>query len=167
MLFDMNRFFQELLSRFLHEHLTEYTVRDEYRLRELFSYDPAHNPRRRRSPTPRPDFMILDRGEVVAVLDAKSRDLWEHSLPRGMLYQLALYALSQEDCRRSVILYPTLEPTATEQRIRVHEPLYGAGRAEVVLRPVDLLRMERLLRSPDTHARVQERKAWARELALG
>jgi 5-methylcytosine-specific restriction enzyme subunit McrC len=166
MLFDMNRFFQELLSRFLHEHLTEYTVRDEYRLRDLFSYDPAHNPRRRRSPTPRPDFMVLDRGKVVAVLDAKYRDLWERSLPRGMLYQLALYALSQSDCRRSVILYPTLDSAATEQRIRVHDPLYGAGRAEVVLRPVDLLRMERLLTAPDTHTWVKERKAWARELAL-
>jgi 5-methylcytosine-specific restriction enzyme subunit McrC len=167
MLFDMNHFFQDLLSRFLHEHLVDCTIKDEYRLRDLLSYDPTHNPLGRRPPMPRPDFMILRSGEVIAVLDAKYRDLWEHTLPRNMLYQLALYALSQADCQRSVILYPTLSSAATEQRIRIHEPLYGVTKAEVILRPVNLLRLDRLLKKPHTPARITERKAWAKELTLG
>ena len=57
-LFDMNRFFQALISRFLHDHLESYEIQDEYRLKELFCYDPELNPRRRRAPIQKPDFVI-------------------------------------------------------------------------------------------------------------
>ena len=168
MLFDMNRFFQELLSRFLHAHLEPegYVVQDEARLRHLLAYDPAYNPQKRSPPTPRPDFIVHQKGKVVAVLDAKYRDLWEQSLPREMLYQLALYALSQAQCHQAVILYPTLTAGAMEQRIHIHDPLHGERRAQVVLRPVDLVRLEVLLRPPHSQARVREREALARSLAL-
>ncbi len=167
LLFDMNRFFQALLSRFLHTYLAGYMVQDEYGLEDLFAYDPAHNPLRRRPPTPRPDFVVQRAGRVVAVLDAKYRDLWEQSLPREMLYQLALYALSHAECRQAVILYPALDAAAVEQRIHIHEPLYGAGRAQVVLRPVNLLRLAGLLQSPRTRACEAECTAWAQHWVLG
>ena len=56
--------------------------------------------------------------KIAAILDAKYRDLWERSLPRDMLYQLGMYALSRSGPdRQAVILYPTLEAGAIDQTI--------------------------------------------------
>lgn len=166
-LFDMNRFFQALISRFLREHLNGVEVHDEYRLKGLFTYEPGQNPRARRAPTPRPDFVVIRGGKMVAVLDAKYRDLWEQTLPREMLYQLALYALGRPSGERvSAILYPTVDAAAREQSIAIHEPLRGATQARVALRPVNLLALDELLRDVTAKAR-QDCAALAYSLAFG
>jgi 5-methylcytosine-specific restriction enzyme subunit McrC len=149
-LFNMNRFFQALISRFLHDYLEGYVVEDEYRLNELFYYDPDRNPCKRRAPVQKPDFLVRRDRKIEVILDAKYRDLWEKPLPREMLYQLALYALGQSgNERKAVILYPTLAINASEQAIHLREPVTGAHQAQVILRPVNLLEMEKLLRSTD------------------
>lgn len=164
-LFDMNRFFQSLLSRFLRENLLPLTVRDEAALKELFAYDPAHNPRARHAPTPRPDFVVMDGNQSLAVLDAKYRDLWERPLPRDMLYQLSLYALAQKADRKAAILYPTLS-SAAEQRILFKEPIYGQTSATIVLRPVNLVDLASLVGAQHNGSKM-ERTGFARFLAFG
>ena len=166
-LFDMNRFFQALLSRFLRENLDGCEVEDECRFKGLFRYDPAKNPLRRRAPVQKPDFVVRRDRKIIAVLDAKYRDLWERALPREMLYQLALYALGQSGpTRRAAILYPTMETAARDQMIVVQEPVGGVSQAEVVMRPVKLLELDELVRDRGPHAG-RRRGAYAAQLAFG
>lgn len=117
-------------------------------------------------PVPRPDFVLLKGTATVAILDAKYRDLWATKLPREMLYQLALYAAAS-DGRTAAILYPTPAADAREQRIRVNDPLGGEARAEVVLRPVVLSRLEMLIEAGDTATATRSRVAYAAWLGTG
>ncbi len=167
-LFDMNRFFQELLARFLSEYLQEYTVQPQFEIGEMLVY--VENPQHHQAPKPRPDYVVRQSGKVVAVLDAKYRDLWEKPLPPGMLYQLVMYALSQEHCNSATILYPTTHTEARESKIEVRVPTYRKGFSYVVLRPVNLLLLETLLSNPEKKMQVEierERAGFARRLVFG
>jgi len=166
---EMNLFFQALLSRFLRESLPDYTVQDQYRIQGMMAYDPAHNPRKRQAPELRPDYVILLQSKVVAILDAKYRDLWENALPPHMLYQLAVYALSQPERVNATILYPTMQAEAKEARIVLRDPLYGTGRAHVVLRPVNLLQMEEIISNSQNKGHIEierTRTSFARQLVF-
>jgi 5-methylcytosine-specific restriction enzyme subunit McrC len=162
----MNTFFQALLSRFLKENLVDYSVQDEHGLRGMMRYNPKYNPQRRQSPTPRPDYAIMRHGQLVALLDAKYRDLWEKTLPREMLYQLVVYAISHRHQLQSSILYPTTNVAAKEARIDVTDPVYGKHLGQVCLRPVNLPEIEELVSSNTAVAR-RKREALAKKMVFG
>ena len=163
-LFDMNRFFQALLSRFLSDNLPEFIVMDEQILRGMMTYDPLHNPQHKLMPAPRPDFVVMQGSKMVAVLDAKYRDLWEKPLPREMLYQLATYALSQQERRIATILYPTLNSSASEVHIMLKDMVHGSHAGRVILRPVNMNNLADLI---DGDRNEEERRCHAKSLAFG
>ena len=121
----------------------------------------------RRAPEPRPDYVIQEGAKTIAILDAKYRDMWEHPLPRDILYQLAMYALSQGLGATATILYPTIDEAAKEARINIADPVYGEKRACVVLRPVNLLRLHELVSVPVGHVHRRARARYARHLVFG
>ena len=140
-LFDMNLFFEALLTRFLTTNLPGYQVHSQFRLRDMMRYLPEANPLHRQAPTPRPDIVIRHGGTTVAMLDTKYRDLWNKPLPRDMLYQLAIYALSRDQVREATILYPSTGGAQRDQVIEIREPAYASQRARLILRAVDLPRL--------------------------
>jgi len=165
-LFDMNAFFQTLVSRFLRDNLPEYSVCDERGLKGMMQYNPAFNPQRRQSPTPRPDFVVKQQGAVCSILDAKYRDLWEKQLPREMLYQLVVYAISHRQNLQSSILYPTTDGRAKEARIDITDPVFGKFLGQVCLRPFHLPTIVELLAMVTSQGR-RDREAYAKRLAFG
>jgi len=131
------------------------------------AYHPKYNPQKKRAATIRPDFAIIKDHQVVALLDAKYRDLWEKSLPRDMMYQLAMYAFSQETPGTATILYPTTNQDAQEAWINVQHPISSNRLAKVVLRPVNLLAIEELINTPNTAYVNREKLNFAKKMVFG
>lgn len=166
-MFDMNRFFQRLISRFLKENLTGYVVQDEYKIRGMMSYVPGYNPNNKRAPTPRPDYVIQKDSRIISILDAKYRDLIEKPLPREMLYQLSIYALSQNAGGSATILYPTDIVRAMEERIQIKAPMSGYNLGQVILRPVNVSYLDEMISGSANVTSQRERTKYARQLAFG
>ena len=166
-LFDMNRFFQALILRFFEENLQGFGIQGEYGLKGMMAYIPQYNPLKKKAPTPRPDYAILKNGEIKALLDAKYRDLWENSLPRDMLYQLCIYAMSQGGNRTAAIIYPVTSEHTGEAKIEIRDPVYGSGKAEVVLRPLNLIQLDGLVSGPQTRQNERDKFDFAHYLAFG
>jgi 5-methylcytosine-specific restriction enzyme subunit McrC len=147
-LFDMNVFFQRLLSRLMHDHLLETRIADEQSIQNLFSYAANANPRKRSAPTLRPDFALFHGNSCLAFLDAKYRDVWTRSFDPSWLYQLSAYALASAR-RVSIMLYATMAPDARDQQIDVCPPAGGqkTKQASIILRPVSLPDLAHLISS--------------------
>lgn len=165
-LFDMNLFFQRLLSRFLRENLDGLSIRDEQATKGMFAYPPLANPKGRSLPRPRPDFALFSANGLIGFLDAKYRDIWEKGYPAGWLYQLSMYALASPN-QKSIILYGTTSSEAREERVEIRHPvLWGAGsKPTVIFRPVQLQDLAMLLHpSNEGSAKWEQRRSFARSL---
>ncbi len=165
-LFDMNLFFQALLGRFLREDLPNCVVMEQFRLRNVMGYYASYNPLGREDPTPRPDYAVSKNGRAVSVLDAKYRDLWANPPTANMLYQLAVYALTRGRDGTATMLYPALHDRQ-EQRIWVRNPMDGSARGQVILRAVNLTRIEEYVSEPNTAQARRNRTRYAQLLAFG
>lgn len=166
-LFNMNQLFQEVVGRFLREWLFDFEVSEQHSLMDVFRYQALFNPKRKRMPAPRPDYVILKGRRVVAIADAKYRDLWEHELPADMLYQLSVYALSQQECSVATILYATASTNSQEARISINDPFRGHRRAEVRLRPVVLSEFADIVAASRSGKNDRRRREYAAHLAFG
>lgn len=143
-LFDMNMLFQRLLARLFGEYIEGATVSNEFPLNCL-DYVTGFNPRNRPARSPRPDFAVWRGKDLIALLDAKYRDLWSRATPRDWIYQLALYASAFGPVHEATILYPAVDRAATEQQIELRN-LANANRQVLVrLRPVIIPTLASLL----------------------
>jgi 5-methylcytosine-specific restriction enzyme subunit McrC len=128
----------DVLQEDAQEVAPDRTRPEEHALTEMMRYLPGLNPRRRRSPTPRPDFVVKKGTATVCLLGAKYRDPWERDLPRDMLHQLAIYALSQPRPSTATILFPTATAGATPAVVEIRDPMGTGVLGYVELRPVVL-----------------------------
>jgi 5-methylcytosine-specific restriction enzyme subunit McrC len=164
-LFDMNVFFQRLLSRFLRENLTTHRIEDEFVIQDIFSYAPSGNPKRRIAPKPRPDFGLFEEKRLIGFLDAKYRDIWARGFPVDWLYQGSIYALASP-ARVSVLLYATMSEDACGEKIDIQQPIAWSNRppGSVIFRPVPIPTLARVLSTDSAHSLSNERQALAESL---
>ena len=162
-LFDMNVFFQRLLSRFLRDNLAGARIADELAIRNLLAYAL----KQRRAPTPRPDYALFYDKVLHGFLDAKYRDVWERSLPAEWLYQLSIYALASPT-EVSVLLYASMSTEARDERVEVRQPVTWSNKrpASVILRPVPLPYLAELLDPDRARSLADERRRLAHQLVV-
>jgi len=160
-LFDMNKFFQRLLSRFLRENLTGQHIADERSIRSVFTYA---GPKQRAAPAPRPDYALYEGATLRGFLDAKYRDAWEFWIPPEWLYQLSIYALASPE-HVSILLYASMAADARDERIDIYpRGLLSTGKPScVIIRPVVLTQLAELL-DPKPGHQVAVRRLFARKL---
>lgn len=139
-LFNMERFFQDVLAKFFTQFLPYRTFKHEKEIPNVFSYlDKDMTKKIERSI--RPDYTITytEPKPGFIYFDAKYMDLWVKSIPIGIIYQLGFYSLlSHPKYNRSFILYPTQDKKAVDKKIRINLDEKLKDPHYIIARPVDL-----------------------------
>ena len=167
-LFDMNIFFQRLLSRFLHDNLTGTRIADELAIRNLFAYAPDANPRQRRAPAPRPDYALFRGNTLLGIPGRKISRHLGTGPPGRMAYQLSIYALASPS-EVSVLLYASMAADARDERVEVRQPVLWSNKrpASVILASGSTTLPRRASRTPiDLRTSAGERRELADQLVV-
>lgn len=155
-LLDMNKFFEDLIAKFLKASLENYVVYHPYSFSNMISYIPEYNPKNHKiKKNIYPDFVIFQNNKCFAVLDAKYRDLWNKNLPIKWLYQLCVYSLHPIAERKSFIIYPTTEEGVEEAKIEVKNPITNKAYSTVILKPVRIPKLIEVIKSNDSKLKKQ------------
>jgi 5-methylcytosine-specific restriction enzyme subunit McrC len=158
-LFDMNRFFQKLLARFLADNLANTEIKEEWGISTVLVYAADSNPRFQKV-RPRPDYALFQDSRLRGFLDAKYRDVWECGLPPEWLYQLSIYSLASPS-KVSVLLYATMSQNARDECVEIRS---NDGITFIILRPVSLPTLAWLVDDARPGALLEDRKHFANEL---
>jgi 5-methylcytosine-specific restriction enzyme subunit McrC len=131
-LLNMNLVFERFLGRYLAENCPDDMRISAQDVRsDVFSY--LNNSAGWKKPTIRPDFVLRQRDQVIAIADAKYKNRYEHPPTSTELYQLTAYGLAHAmpEPREVLLLHPlasgemeratTLQfaPPATNQHVRI------------------------------------------------
>jgi len=138
-LLNMNLLFEKFLERYFQRTSPfGYNVLTQSSQSGHFRY--VLNPHRWNTPTLRPDLLLLKRGRVVAVGDAKYKNRTDAPPSPSDLYQLTMYGLSfPQGSWRQVFLFHPLASGQTDQPVRVEYDVPGVPRVSICLLgvPVD------------------------------
>ncbi|MCZ0704649.1 phage-related protein [Natronobacillus azotifigens] len=73
-----------------------------------------------------------------------------------MLYQLSVYALSNEGNKKATIIYPSLNDVAVTQEININNPTSDEYMGSVVLNPLNLSYLSKCLGDKAGNSRLVE-----------
>jgi 5-methylcytosine-specific restriction enzyme subunit McrC len=107
-------------------------------LSDALRYQPEANPLRRKNPSLRPDFVVIQKNRVITVLDAKYKDLWEKTPDASWLYQMAVYGSAFKETAEAIMLYPSIREGPKDQRLEIRNPSTRTVLGTVVMRPVNI-----------------------------
>jgi len=158
-LFNMNSFFQRLITKFLCESLIGYIIQSEKNIPNFYRYLPDYNPKKKQNPLPRPDIMLKKKDTTVIFIDTKYIDLWDKKIPSYILYQLSIYVLSlNEPLSKAIILYPTILDEASDSIIEIINPINALIKSYVIIRPVKILTLLKLITDNNSKERIEYAK---------
>lgn len=138
-LWNMASLFERFVARFLRDNLAEHEVLTQEKLAHLYRVVRAGP--RLTAPRPRPDLVVRRRADnrTLGVFDTKYRDLWATKLPRGILYQMSVYALAWSERQGAdvpaIVLYPAVGVVHPDMVLSLD--VRGAAPRRIVLRSVD------------------------------
>lgn len=72
-LFDMNVFFERLMSRFIRENLAGVAVKEQHQLKHMMRYNSKFNPQGKPALSPRPDLAVMQQGRLLTLLNSSTR----------------------------------------------------------------------------------------------
>lgn len=139
-LLNMNLLFERFLGKYLEQHAPN-GIRVESQATDARVFQYVQNHQGWRHPIIRPDFVLRDEQQVLAVADAKYKNRSEHPPTTAELYQLTTYGLAypMSEPREVLLLHPL--PSGLVDRPA--ELMFGAGsvrhqvRIRVVGVPID------------------------------